>query len=369
MRIFHTDSKIPSCSKNNIADIADPSPWQALACLVWNRGGMRHLRIDLSNRLTDYGIRLFYRKLFDSAAEYDEVFFSDPDTLRKLRLYYSGGYIESVSESIAIPEYRYLHLEYRFSDLPAETVTSIVIEDGSGRILEIDGQHISAQLLDGTDGITCISCRFVIDRNSRLPAVLDGEKVRWNPVVLTDEGLKFVYESLANLRNEKIGFFFTGNGDPSNDPANCHISHLLDDIKVSAIDYDGRYCVLSGRKPFPYNSTSLNELGLGFWVSRKAYLRNYIATMDRNWEGSTFPIDRKEEEDPNTLEFDHPVLSLRAKDSDYLCVWYSGSRSAYGETVFPNFSFSAKFYVNLLYDIWYDEDSVEWLDSETVTPS
>lgn len=328
---------------------------------------MRKLRIDLSNKLTNYGVELLYRKLFDIGTAYDQVFYSDIATPRKLRLYYSAsGYIESDREEVSVaPGYAYLQIKYYFDSVFTQEITRLVLEDEAGKILDIENQYFTQSVSENTDSqITCIICRFVIDRNTNKPvSTASGpDPKRWIPVVLTDEGLKYVYESLVNLRNEKVNFIYTGNGVPNNDPSNCHIVHILDDVRVSNVRYINRYCLLFGKKPFPYNTTVLNEIGLGFYIKERLYLRNYLAVMDRSWDNKLYPIDRSASDNPDTLEYDHPVLSLRVDDSDYMCVWYSGKEGDANETNFPNLSFTATFYVSLIYSIFYDEEKIAWAD-------
>lgn len=322
---------------------------------------MRKLRIDLSNKLTDYGVELLYRKLFDKNTEYNKAFFTSVEDIRKLRLYYSNTeYVEPVREEVTVVGYKYLQFSYYYEDLSEHKITRLVLEDENGKILDIPNQYISVNDAETSQSnVTCVMCRFVVSRNASRPHVNDSR--RWVPVIVTNEGIKYIYESWANIRNEKVNFIYTGNGEPNNNPQSCHIMHLLDDIKVRNVTYYGRYCLLEGRKPFPYNTTTLHEMGLGFYLRDRWYIKNYVATMDRNYSGDMFPIDRSSRDNPNTLEYDHPVLALRLHDDDYMCVWYSGKKpTEEDETNFPNIAFSAKFFVNIIYDIWYDEDSIKW---------
>ena len=327
---------------------------------------MRKLRIDLSNKLTNYGVELLYRKIFDADTEYDHVFFTDLETARKLHLYYDGGYIESDREEVSIaPDYLYLQIKYYYDSVFTQKVTRLVLEDDIGKILDLENQYISQDDSENSNSqVTCIVCRFVLNRNTnKAVSTADGyDSKRWVPVVLTDEGVKFIYESLANLRNEKVNFIYTGNGTPNNSPENCHIVHLLDDIQLGGVRYFDRYCLLIGRKPFPYNLTVLNEVGIGFYLKHHPYIKNYLATMDRDWEDKMYPIDWKSSDNPNALEYDHPVLSLRIDDSDYLCVWYSGKEGDEDETNFPNLSFTATFYVSITYTMYYDEEKLSWAE-------
>lgn len=330
---------------------------------------MRRIRYDLSNKLTTYGTELIYRKIFDPKTTYDAVFFDDLTTIKKLHLYYSNTqYIESDSEEISISEYKYLQIDYYFNSMPEMEIRKIVLEDSHGEILKLDGQYVATLETDSdnTDEITCVTCRFVIDKNNTTPRTIDEEKVRWTPVIMTDFGLRYIYESLANMRNEKVNFIFTGAGEPNNRFDNCHIDHLLDDVKVSGIRYFNRYCQISGRKPFPYSTTKLNEVGLGFYFHPRLYCKNYLATKDRNWQRKLFPIDRHSNDFPDTLEFDHPVLALRVRNDEYACVWYSGNKGE--EDTFPNLSFSAKFYINLIYDMWYSDELIDISDSKPSIP-
>ena len=328
---------------------------------------MRKLRIDLSNKLTDYGVELLYRKLFDKNTEYNKAFFTSLEDIRKLRLYYSNTeYIESIREEVSVVGYKYLQFNYYYENLTEHKITRLVLEDEKGKILDIPNQYISVNDAETSQSnVTCIICRFVVSRNGASPHVNDSR--RWVPVIVTNEGVKYIYEAWADMRNEKVNFIYTGNGEPNNNPQSCHIMHLLDDVKVRSVMYYGRYCLLEGRKPFPYNTTTLQEMGLGFYLKDRWYLRNYIATMDRNHAGDMFPVDRSSMDNPNTLEYDHPVLSLRLHDDDYMCVWYSGKKpTEEDETNFPNIAFSAKFFVNIIYDIWYDEDSIKWEDTKPI---
>lgn len=324
---------------------------------------MRKLRIDLSNKLTDYGVELLYRKLFDKNTEYNKAFFTSLEDIRKLRLYHSEGYVEPYKEECTVVDYEYIQFNYYYENLNDYTITKLVLEDEIDKILNIENQYISVNDPENYDSnVTCVMCRFVVSRNDNRPNSMNSNR-RWIPVTVTDEGVKYIYEAWANLRNEKVNFFYTGNGEPNNTFENCHIMHLLDDVKVRDVQYWGRYCLLEGRKPFPYNTTTLSELGLGFYLKPHLYIRNYLATMDRNYAGDLFPIDRSYMENPNTLEYDHPVLALRLHEDDYICVWYSGKKATEeDETNFPNIAFSAKFYVNVIYGIWYDEDSIQWKD-------
>lgn len=328
---------------------------------------MRILKIDLSNKLTDYGVELFYKKLFDKDTEFDGVFFSDLETLRKLRLYHRTGFVESDREEISIaPDYTYLQLRYYYDNLPPLKFGAIAIEDEEyRRILDIDSQYITIDDT-GESTVSCIECKFVIDRNSNRPNSVNVDTVKWIPVVLTDYGNRYVYESLANMRNEKVDFVFTGDGEPNNSPANFHISHLLDDTAIQNIIYYDRFCLLSGRKKFPYSIVDLNEAGLGFYLKKHPLIRNHVATMDINWQGRMFPIDRKASQNPSTLEYDRPVLCQRLTDEDYACVWYSGNTGFREEFQFPNLSFSVKFYVNILYQILTDEEPMVWTEEKTV---
>lgn len=328
---------------------------------------MRHLRIDLSNKLTNYGVQLLYRKLFDLHTEYNRAFFSDISTPRKLQIFYSAeDYLESISEEVTIPNNKYLQIDYYYAEFPETVITRLLLmdEDEGKPILDIDDQYLPIHPDEPDSKVVCISCRFVIDRSNTKPKEI--KSIRWTPVVLTDFGVRFIYESFANQRNEKINFIYSGNGEPNNSKANCHIVHLLDDINISSIHYFDRFCQLSGRKPFPYNTTSLSELGLGFYHNPRMYCRNYLATMDRNWENKLFPIDRSSQVNADTLEYDHPVLSLRLHDDDYSCVWYSGRYGEEGELDFPNLSFSATFYVNIIYDMLYDEDRLTWEEASNL---
>lgn len=330
---------------------------------------MRKLRIDLSNKLTDYGVELLYRKLFDKNTEYNKAFFTSLEDIRKLRLYHSEGYVEPYKEECAVVDYEYIQFNYYYENLNDYTITKLVLEDEIDKILNIENQYISVNDPESYDSnVTCVMCRFVVSRNDNRPNSMNSDR-RWIPVTVTDEGVKYIYEAWANLRNEKVNFFYTGNGEPNNTFENCHIMHLLDDVKVRDVQYWGRYCLLEGRKPFPYNTTTLSELGLGFYLKPHLYIRNYLATMDRNYAGDLFPIDRSYTENPNTLEYDHPVLALRLHEDDYICVWYSGKKATEeDETNFPNIAFSAKFYVNVIYGIWYDEDSIQWKDKPIQQP-
>lgn len=329
---------------------------------------MRILKIDLSNKLTDYGVELLYRKLFDKHVEFDQVFYTDIETLRKLRLYHTSGFVESDREELSIVNYEYLEIRYYYDNLPPLRISHLVLEDsGYRRIMDIESQYLTISDT-GSSTVSCIICKFVIDRNNNKPNSFKEEMFKWIPVTITDYGNRFIYESLANIRNEKVDFIFSGDGEPDNSPANFHIDHLLDDTKVQNVLYYDRYCLLSGRKLFPYNTVELNELGLGFYLRQRRYLRNYVATMDKDWKGRTFPIDRSARSDPNTLEYDHPVLSLRLTDEDYACVWYSGNKNFAEDSIFPNLSFSAKFYINLLYQIITDEEPLEWRESTNLHP-
>ena len=192
------------------------------------------------------------------------------------------------------------------------------------------------------------------------------------PIIITDYGIQYIYESLANYRNEKINYFYSGNGQIDVSGATPYVTSILDDIKVSQLTYIERFCYVLGKKLFSYNTTTLTELGLGFYLNPKRYILHTLAAMDKK----DFYDDSKKCDSIWSLVYDEPIAKYRINSNDYRCV-FLGNYLEHPSELFNNRCFKITFEINLIYSILYDSEQLAWaedgeayeLTEETITLS
>lgn len=226
--------------------------------------------INISNKLTDLGARYFFESLFDKDLTYSKLFFEDPNTLLKLKLYEASesSFIESSSESIEIVDDK-LVLTYGFegSDIESFNLNSIKLSNDSGDIVVVDEVEIS-------------NLNSQSKYNKLKSVRLEFEISQISPCI-TKNSYNLILQVLANQSDLKISKLYLGTGPPDLSGNSHNLTNKI--MQYDIEDYEIiRKKMLINIKDYQSDVTnnSITELGLGYDTSESDYFLLIMYPVD-----------------------------------------------------------------------------------------
>lgn len=298
------------------------------------------MSLNISSKLTENGIRGIYEKLFDSSVLYNRTFFSDKNTLLKLRLYKGSSYVESVEESYELIDHSII-FTYYFSNKITYGIDAVRLYNGSELMMEITGLDLNSY------------CVFNAKKNIVITKYTMSQVTQCIP----KKAYEYMIKSLVNEIDFKINRLYIGNGVPDLSGDSSHLTNTIASYSlmkgvpsVDTNDFEDDLTTLYNKKALVTDATnkfnlynmffSGNTLRLVIKSNDAKMTITDITELGLGTDNLVITDDSWFEDDLNKDKVHALITDVGVNNSELLCTLQ--------EVDFSKFNYSDKYIIEIL---------------------